>query len=250
MLVETQTVTRYKQNYALFVYRMLDMSRMAPSPELRAVLVKEVRFLYNIMCLTIYGQVKNNITTLIDWAVALGSDITLEVFKEMYQTKLNELQLHELNPPRFVFTFTVIWDSIHLLCMMGDDIIVNRTKYEYSTVMSCIHNLKSVFYNIFVVLFCPICAKHYLITDPFPYEFEKVEVALYREKMGEPIQLVEEIIRNYSHKNVLLKNCLVYKSMEFHNHVNGYRPIQHAKDALNDFQRMEWGLYKTLLGLL
>nr|QNN89529.1 ORF78 [Pieris brassicae granulovirus] len=44
MLVETQTVLKYKQSFALFVYRMLDMTRMAPSPELKQVLKNEVHF--------------------------------------------------------------------------------------------------------------------------------------------------------------------------------------------------------------
>nr|QNN89527.1 ORF78 [Pieris brassicae granulovirus] len=68
--------------------------------------------------------------------------------------------------------------------------------------------------------------------------------------MGEPLQLVEEITRNQIHKNILYKNNLLYKSMMFHNHVNNYRPIQHKQDELNKYQRMDWSLLKTLLGII
>ncbi|ACZ63564.1 PrGVORF78 [Pieris rapae granulovirus Wuhan] len=251
MLVETQTVLKYKQSFALFVYRMLDMTRMAPSPELKQVLKNEVHFLYDLLCLIIYNDNKEeSINVLIDWASVVGSDIKLDVFKDMYIEKLTQLNLQEFAPAKFLFSFTTIWDSIHLMCLIADDIIINRHIYEKETVMSCISNFKWIFYNIFIILFCPICAKHYLTVDTFPYEFERVEVALYREKMGEPLQLVEEITRNQIHKNILYKNNLLYKSMIFHNHVNNYRPIQHKQDELNNYQRMDWSLLKTLLGII
>ncbi|QOD40047.1 p33 [Matsumuraeses phaseoli granulovirus] len=250
MLVETPTVLRYKKSFALFLYRLLDMTRMAPSLELKQVISNEVKFLYNLMCVIVYKENRDNyINDLVLWASNLGSDIKIEIFKDMYTEKLLQINLNELSPAKYVFSFATIWDSIHLMCMLGDDIVLNRDKYDLNMVIGCIKNFKWVFYNVFIVLFCPICAKHYLTIDNFPYEFEKVETALYREKMGEPIIMVEEIQRNQIHKNILLKNNLLYKSMVFHNHVNNYRPIQHNKDDLNNFQRMEWSIYKSLLGI-
>ncbi|ABC61208.1 P33 [Choristoneura occidentalis granulovirus] len=250
MIVETQTVERYKQSFSLFVYRLLDMIRMAPSTELKHVIKNEVIYLYEIICLIMYGNnQKQRVNEMVEWASSLGSDIQMAVFKDMYQYKLKELTMSELEPKNFVFTFSTIWDSIHLMCLIGDDIIINRQSYDVDIIMACIKNLKWVFYNIFIVLFCPVCAKHYLTIDTFPYEFEKVEVALYREKMGDPLHLVDEIARNQSHKNILHKNHLVYHSMLFHNHVNSFRPIQHANAELNNFQRMDWRLYKNLLGI-
>nr|UYX49714.1 p33 [Darna trima granulovirus] len=251
MLNETQTVARYKQSFALFVYRLLDMTRMAPSPELQSVLQKEVAFLYYLFAIVLYHNnlKKNEINSLIEWAANLGSDINLDTFKEMYLEQLTRLNLTHMKPDKFLFSFSTIWDSIHLMCLLADDVVINRETHDQDNVINYIKNCKQVFYNIFIILFCPICAKHYLTIDAFPYEFERVEVALYREKQGEPLQLVEEINKNQSHKNILIKYHLLYASMSFHNHVNNYRPIQHNNDELNNFQRMDWSLLKTLLGI-
>lgn len=234
----------------MFVFRMLDLARVAPSSELRTVLDKEVIYLYGLLSLLVYGDTRDkNVRALVDWAGSVGSDIRLEVFKDMYLERIRQLDLQKLEPNKFVFSFSTIWDSLHLMCLMGDDVVSNRHQYEPEAVSSCIRNLKWVFYNVFIILFCPVCARHYLTVDSFPYEIERVEVALYREKMGEPLQLVEEINRNQSHKNLLYKNNLLYKSMMFHNHINSYRPIQHKNDELNDFQKMDWTLFKSLLGI-
>ncbi|UXX41888.1 p33 [Psilogramma increta granulovirus] len=253
MLVETQTVARYKQSFLLFIYRLLDMTRVAPSPNLQQVIQNEVMYLYELACLLMYNKCDDNksvsIKNLIKWAGGLGSDIEITAFNDMYAQQLTQYNLEKMLPKNFVFTFTVIWDSIHLMCMMADDIIVNRHMYDSHNIMQCIRNFKWTLYNVFIVLFCPICAKHYLTINTFPYEFERVEIALYREKMGEPLQLVDEILQGQIHKNILYKHHLVYNSMVFHNHVNSYRPIQHKQDELNKFQRMEWVLYKNLLGL-
>ncbi|AAQ21679.1 unknown [Cryptophlebia leucotreta granulovirus] len=250
MLFETQTVLRYRQSFSLFVYRMLDMCRMAPSTELQISLKKQVLFLYNILCLISYNEDRSGaVIHLVDWASQVGSDIKLEVFKDMYLSKLENLNMKELKPNKFLFSFSTIWDSLHLMCLVGDDVIHNRHSYAQENVSACIRNMKWVFYNIFIVLFCPICAKHYLTVNTFPFEFERVEVGLYREQHGEPLLLVEEINKTQSHKNILYKNHLLYNSMVFHNHVNSYRPIQHNKEELNNFQRMEWSVLKNLLGL-
>ncbi|AIS92085.1 sulfhydryloxidase [Erinnyis ello granulovirus] len=253
MLVETQTVTRYKQSFLLFVYRLLDMTRVAPSPELKQVIQNEVVYLFELACLLVYNkgdeQKSLSVKMLVEWSGGLGSDIDIAVFNDMYTQQLTQYNLQELVPKSFVFTFAVIWDSIHLMCLLADDVIANRHLYDTDTTMQCIRNLKWILYNVFIVLFCPVCAKHYLTINTFPYEVERVEVALYREEMGEPLQLVDEMLQSQIHKNVLYKHHLVYNSMVFHNHVNNYRPIQHKRDELNNFQRMEWVLYKTLLGI-
>lgn len=251
MIVETPTVKKYKQSFVLFLFRMLDLIRMAPTVKLQEVLKKEVIFLYDIYCLLIDKQnYESEVNYLILWASTLGVDIKLDVFKDMYSTQLNNMDLQDLVPQSFLFSFTTIWDSIHLMSMVTDNIIYNRTNYTIDKVMDCVKNIKWFFYNIFIILFCPLCARHYLTVNNFPYEVERIEVALYREKQGEPLQFVEELNCNQNNKNVLLKHHLLYKSMEFHNHVNNYRPIQHGNNELNNFQRMSWSIYKTLLGIL
>jgi hypothetical protein len=251
MLVETPTLKRYKGSFALFNFRILDMARMAPAKELQGVLVKEVKFLYHLMCVTVYGDSREeSVGKLSDWATNLGSDLKLEVFKDMYGGMLKDLGLTELEPPQYVFSFTTIWDAIHYMCLLGDEMVAERESYDPDSIRLSVKNLKWVFYNIFIILFCPMCARHFLTIDTFPYEVEKVEVALYREKMGEPLVLAQELTRSVATKNVLLTHHLLYQSMLFHNHVNGYRPIQQNNDTLNKFQRMDWGVYKTLLGIL
>lgn len=247
----TPTLERYKTSYGLFVYRMLDMARVAPSAEIKQVLINEAKFLYGLMCSLTYNDSKSaEIDALIKWGTNLGTDIKLDQFKDMYVQKLTELRLPDMIPPRFVFSFSTIWDSIHLMCYIADVMVLNRHKYTYEQVTTCISNFKWVFYNMFIILFCPVCAKHYLTVDTFPFEFEQVQVALFRESLGEPLVLVNEINRNQSQKNILYKYHLLYKSMLFHNHINSYRPIQHKNNQLNDFQRMDWSLYTTLLNIV
>lgn len=251
MLVETPTLIRYKGSFALFIFRILDMARVAPAKELQGVLIKEVKFLYHLACVTVYDDPQEaKVAKLADWAADLGKDIKLDVFKDMYIEMIKTLNLELLQPPQFVFSFTTIWDSIHYLCLLGDEMVAERDKLEYDSLKTHMKNLKWVFYNVFIILFCPMCARHFLTIDTFPYEIEKIEVALYREKMGEPLLLVQEITRNMATKNVLHTHHLLYASMMFHNHVNGYRPIQQSNDELNRFQRMDWAIYKNLLGIL
>lgn len=261
MLTVTPIVSRYIESFSLFVYRMLDLTRMAPMEELKSTLTNEVIFLYNCLYTIITNNNSDNyankninatIDSLVNWAALLGSDIPINTFQDMYIEKLTQLNVAQEFTPnnnKFVFSFTTIWDSIHLMCLIADDIVSNRHMHTYDAVMTCLTNFKWIFYNMFIILFCPICAKHFLTVDTFPYEFERVQVALYREKMGEALQLTDELTRNQSHKNVLLKNHLLYKSMEFHNHVNNYRPIQYNNDEFNMFQRMNWTMYKSLLNI-
>nr|AJA91719.1 P33 [Adoxophyes orana granulovirus] len=250
MQSETQTFIKYKQSYALFVYRFLDLARMAPSENLKNVISKQVQFLYELQCLLIYNKsYAEQVTILIQWASHLGADIKLETFQNMYLSKLEQLDLQKLSPAHYTFTFTVIWDSIHLMCLVSDNIISNRQSFSLDNVMLYMSNIKWVFYNMFLILFCPICAKHYLTVNIFAYEFEKIETALYREIMGESIIESEEILKTQSHKNVIMKNGLLYASMVFHNHVNNYRPIQHKNKNLNNYQRMSWTILKSLLAI-
>lgn len=225
---------------------MLDLLRVAPSADLQTILEKEIKFLYGMLSLLIRGNMeREKIDIIVTWASKLGADIQLNVYETMYVERLKQIDLEEFIPSKFLFSFSVIWDSIHLLCLIADDIIINRELYESEMVSAYIRNLKWVFYNMFVILFCPVCARHFLTIDTFPFEFERIEVALFREKNGEPIVLAEEEKREHkNNQNFLYKYNLLYKSMIFHNHVNNYRAIQQNNKELNNFQRMEWTLYK------
>lgn len=229
---------------------MLDMIRVAPADKLKNLLYAEVKFLYSLNCLLVYKETRSTeIEALLQWTHSLNEDLKLEEVKDMYINKLQELKLSQLDPQKYLFSFTTIWDAIHLLAYLGDEMVLKREQLENEVVMLYFKNLKWVFYNVFIILFCPKCARHYLTVDVFPYEIERIEVALYREKLGEPLILVNEETRIMATKNYLLTNHLLYKSMQFHNHVNSYRPIQSNAPDMNDFQRMEWSVYKTMLGL-
>nr|ANY57595.1 PlxyGVORF76 protein [Plutella xylostella granulovirus] len=249
-MIETPTYIRYKNSFKLFIFRMLDMTRMAPAAELQSVICEEVKFLYHLICILEFQDNKNTqIDALISWCVNLGTDIKLDIVKDMYMEKLKQLNLQDLDPVKYNFSFPVIWDSIHYMCLLADEIVLYRKNYDIDLVIKTIDNFKWVFYNVFIILFCPTCSRHYLTVDNFPYEFEKVQVALYKEKMGEELILVEEETRNMSIKNYLLTNQLLYKSMLFHNHVTNYKPIQHKNDELLNLPKMEWSIYKKLLAI-
>ncbi|AQQ80362.1 P33 [Betabaculovirus altermyunipunctae] len=250
MLTYTPLVKRYINSFQLFTFRMLDMIRVAPAEKLKNLLYSEVKFLYNLNCIVVYKETRQgDIEALLQWFMTLSEDLKLEDIKDLYVAKLQDLKLSQLDPEKYLFSFTTIWDAIHLLAYLGDEMVVKRDSLSHEAVMLYFKNLKWVFYNVFIILFCPKCARHFLTVDMFPYEVEKIEVALYREKMGEPLVLVQEETRSMATKNYLLTNHLLYKSMLFHNHVNGYRPIQSNAPDMNNFQRMDWGVYKSLLGI-
>ncbi|ABQ52026.1 hypothetical protein SlGVgp083 [Spodoptera litura granulovirus] len=250
MITDTQLMTRYVNSFLILSFRMLDLTRVAPVVEIKSILIKETKFLYTICCLLIYGNAKvSQCEALVEWGAYQDPDANLDVVQKMYMEKLSLLGLGELNVNKYTFSFTTIWDSMHLLCHLGDSIVQQRHSLSYEQVSLFIKNLKWIFYNIFIILFCPRCAKHYITVNTLTYEIERVELALYREKMGEPIIMVNEETRSMAVKNTLLTNHLLYQSMKFHNHINGYRPIQTGNDELNKFQRMDWNAYRTLLGL-
>lgn len=241
---------RYINSFQLFNFRMLDMIRVAPAEQLKTLLLAEVKFLYNLSCLLVYKDLKSvEIDALLGWFQTLSADLKLEEIRDLYKNKLQDLNLSQLDPEKYLFSFTTIWDAIHLMALLGDEMLNKRGTLDAEVVMMFFKNLKWVFYNIFIILFCPKCARHFLTVDIFPYEIERVEVALYREKLGEPILFVHEETKSMATKNYLLTHHLLYKSMLFHNHVNSYRPIQTNSPDMNNFQRMEWSVYKNMLGI-
>ncbi|ACH69455.1 p33 [Trichoplusia ni granulovirus LBIV-12] len=251
MLTYTPLVKRYINSFQLFNFRMLDMIRVAPAEKLKNLLYSEVKFLYHLNCLIVYKESRStDVDALLQWFQSLNADLKLEDIKDLYINKLQELKLSQLDPQKYLFSFTTIWDAIHLMAYMGDEMVIKRDQLPHESVMAFFKNLKWVFYNIFIILFCPKCARHFLTVDIFPYEIERVEVALYREKLGEPLIIVQEETRSMAAKNYLLSYHLLYKSMLFHNHVNNYRPIQSNSPDMNNYQRMEWNVYKNMLGLV
>ncbi|AJK91747.1 p33 [Spodoptera frugiperda granulovirus] len=251
MLAYTPLVKRYISSFQLFTFRILDMIRVAPAHKLKSLLYAEVGFLLRLNCILIYPESKDEqINRLLEWFQTLSDKLRLEDVKEAYIDTLQQLNLSLLDPQKYLFSFTTIWDTIHLMAYMGDAMVVKRDVVKHDTVMLYMQNLKWVFYNLFIVLFCPKCARHYLTANIFVYEIERVEVALYRERLGEPIIMVQEETRSMATKNCLMTHHLLYKSMQFHNHVNGYRPIQSNAPDMNNFQRMEWSVYKNMLGIV
>jgi len=242
---------RYKDSYLLFLFRFLDLTRVSLSKDLSNILYHEVIYMYQIGSLVVYKTVKErDLDELFDWFRNLSSEKSLENVKSMYEEKMNILNLKEMCPYNYTFTFTTIWDTIHFLCIIVDDLVMSRNKYTFDFVKHNLQNIKSIFFNMFIILMCPVCANHYLQVKGFLIsELEHIEISLYRESQGEPIIFQEEETRSISTKNVLLTNHMLYKSMVFHNRVNGYRPIQRNYDKLNNFKRMDWNRYKNELNM-
>ncbi|BAG74647.1 hypothetical protein [Helicoverpa armigera NPV NNg1] len=253
MIPLTPLFSRYRDSYFLFTFRYMDLIRSSPSKELALILSKELTYLYHIACLITYKDIQEQeIDQLREWLLSLPQTMTLEQMKTEFSNKMEQLNLRAPQPKNYAYTFTTIWDSIHFLCLLIDDMVESREKYDNELIRQHLRLMKPVFYNVFFKLNCPMCRNHYLtIKGYLIMQVERIEVALYREKYGEKIVMVDEMRATDATENVLMRHGMLYASMMFHNHVNDYRWIQRnvQPPVQQNTQRMDWTTYKNLLQL-
>ena len=224
---------------------------------------------------------KYEVQQLIEWAANAPPDIDLQQFRIEFMDKTAELNLRSCQPKSFTYTFTTIWDTIHFLSLIIDDMVSTRDKSSSDFVTQQLKTMKVLFYNIFFILQCAVCRDHYMnVKGYIIYHIESIELALEKERYGAPItftecyceKMIEEtrqdiqdvdgpptkrvrLTDTFNHvdlttfPNVLMKNLMAYVSMTFHNHINDYKWIQRNKKPPAHHERMTWEQYKKLLNI-
>lgn len=195
---------------------------------------------------------------LIEWAVRISPQTSLSQFRIEFIDKTNELNLRSCQPKSFNFTFTTIWDTIHFLSLIIDDMVQVRDGNSNEFVIEQLNTMQVLFYNMFFMLDCPVCRDHYVKTMGFlMLPIESIIKALNYEKKGKEIVFVDfNYVENENNenisknpKNVLKKNLMIHTSMDYHNHVNDYKWIQRNMDPPVQHKPMLWDDYKTLLSI-
>ncbi|ADB84420.1 hypothetical protein [Apocheima cinerarium nucleopolyhedrovirus] len=219
------------------------------SKHLAKILATELTYLYNIGCLIAYKEVQEaEIEELKNWTLSLDSSFDLEHMKIEFNDKMEELNLRAFLPKNFSYTFRTIWDVIHFLAILIDDMVDNRKNLSYEYIVNHLRQMKTLFYNLFFKIDCAMCRDHYLnVKGYIILNIERIEICLNRERFGESIIMVDEITRANTTQNVLMKYGVLYSTMVFHNHINDYRWIQRNMKPPVDAFRMEWSHYKKLL---
>ncbi|QBC76044.1 sulfhydryl oxidase [Neophasia sp. alphabaculovirus] len=282
MIPLTPLFSRYKDSFLLYSFRLIDLLRASKSAHLTKLLSLQATYLYHFACLMKYKDVqKYEVQQLIEWAANAPPDIDLQQFRIEFMDKTAELNLRSCQPKSFTYTFTTIWDTIHFLSLIIDDMVSTRDKSSSDFVMQQLKTMKVLFYNIFFILQCAVCRDHYMnVKGYIIYHIELIELALERERYGAPITFsefyCEKIIEDarqdiqdlegqptkrarladtFEHAdsttppNVLMKNLMAYVSMTFHNHINDYKWIQRNKKPPAHHERMTWEQYKKLLNI-
>ncbi|AKN80971.1 P33 [Lonomia obliqua multiple nucleopolyhedrovirus] len=253
MIPLTPLFSRYKDSYLLYSFRLIDLLRASKSTHLTKILSSQATYLYHFACLMKYKDIqKYEVQQLIEWAMSVSPQIDLQQFRIEFIDKTNELNLRSCQPKSFMYTFTTIWDTIHFISLIIDDMVQTRDKSSLDFVMQQLKTMKVLYYNMFFILQCAICRDHYMnVKGYIIYHIECVEIALDKEKFGTPIVFVDEYQHDSSvtGTNVLMKNLMAYVSMIFHNHINDYKWLQRNKAPPSHYERMTWAEYKKLLSI-
>ncbi|QDL56964.1 P33 [Dione juno nucleopolyhedrovirus] len=263
MIPLTPLFSRYKDSYLLYAFRLIDLLRASKSAHLTKLLSSQATYLYHFACLIKYKDVqKYEVQQLIEWATNASPDIDLQQFRVEFMDKTSELNLRSCQPKSFMYTFTTIWDTIHFLSLIIDDMVLTREKSSLELVAQQLKIMKVLFYNIFFILQCAMCRDHYMnVKGYIIYHIERIELALDKERYGTPINFTnsyceqdaeparQETDSNLSPPNVLMKNLMAYVSMTFHNHINEYKYIQRNQKLPVHQERMTWEQYKKSLNL-
>lgn len=231
--------------------------RSSKSTHLTKLLSSQATYLYHFACLMTYKDVQRyEVQQLIEWAINASPDIDLQQFRIEFIDKTTELNLRSCQPKSFTYNFTTIWDTIHFLSIIIDDMIETRDKNSIDLITQQLKTMKILFYNIFFILNCAMCRDHYMNVKGFIiYHIEILEIALDKEKYGNSITFVDtypqENILNVASEsnetNVVMKHLMAYVSMCFHNHINDYRWIQRNKKPPIHHEKMSWSEYKKML---
>lgn len=251
MIPQSPLFTQYKDSFLLYTFRHLDRIRGSKSKQLSKILASELTYLYEIACLIAYKDVQNEeIEKLKQWSLELSHDFDLEQMKLLFREKVQELNLRSTQPKNYSYTFTTLWNTIHFLALLIDDMIANREKLTYDFITNHLRQMKTLYYNLFFKLDCAMCRDHYMTVKGYLIQtIERIELCLNRERFGEKIVMVDEITVQNINDNVLMKHGMLYTTMVFHNHINDYRWIQRNMKPPINFEKMKWSTYKTMLDL-
>jgi Baculovirus P33 len=251
MIPQSALFAQYKDSFFLYTFRHLDRIRSSKSKQLAQILGTELAYLYEIACLVTYKDIQTEeIGKLKEWALNLSHDFDIEQMKLLFNEKMQELNLRSTQPKNYSYTFRTIWDTIHFLALLIDDMVVNRAKMKYEFLSNQLHQMKTLFYNLFFKLDCAMCRDHYMSVKGFLIQsIERIELCLNRERFGETITMVTEIVIDNVNDNTLMKHGMLYASMVFHNHINDYRWIQRNMKPPINFEKMKWTTYKAMLEL-
>lgn len=251
MIPQSALFAQYKDSFFLYTFRHLDRIRSSKSKQLARILATELTYLYEIACLIAYKDVQNNeIEQLKSWSLELSHDFDVEQMKIIFNEKMQELNLRSTQPKNYSYTFRTIWDTIHFLALLIDDMVTNRDKMTYEFITNQLRQMKTLYYNLFFKLDCAMCRDHYMSVKGYLIQaIERIELCLNRERFGEKITMVNEINMSNVNDNSLMKHGMLYTTMVFHNHVNDYRWIQRNMKPPINFEKMKWATYKSLLEL-
>ncbi|AIE47802.1 sulfhydrl oxidase [Peridroma alphabaculovirus] len=251
MIPQSALFAQYKDSFYLYTFRHLDRIRSSKSKQLARILATELTYLYEIACLITYKDVQSDeIERLTQWTLQLSHDFDLEQMKLLFKEKMQELNLRGTQPKNYSYTFRTIWDTIHFLALLIDDMTENRDKMTYEFHTNQLRQMKALYYNLFFKLDCAMCRDHYMSVKGYLIQaIERVELCLNRERFGEKITMVDEIVAANVNDNTLMRHGVLYATMVFHNHINDYRWIQRNMKPPINFQKMNWSAYKQLLEL-
>ncbi|QED40602.1 P33 [Chrysodeixis includens nucleopolyhedrovirus] len=249
MIALTPLFSRYKDSFLLYAFRHLDRMRVCRHKQLAEILSTEMTYLYNIACIITYKDVQEKeIEDLKKWVLQLPDTFDLEQMQVLFTAKTEELNLRAFQPRDYNYSFTTVWDTIHFLCMIIDDMVNNRNTVGYKTLTNNLSQLKAIFYNLFLQLECALCRDHYITVKGFLiFNIERIETCLNQEQHGDKIVFVNEITVKNETQNVLMRNGMLYASMVFHNHINQYKYVQQKIQPPTHLHKMKWNEYKKLL---
>ncbi|AXS67737.1 p33 [Cryptophlebia peltastica nucleopolyhedrovirus] len=252
MIPPSLLLSRYRNSFLLHLFRHLDRIRTSKSKQLTKILCTELTYLYELACIITYKDIqKYEIDEIKKWVLSLDAAFDLEHMKVIFQEKMVELNLRAFQPNDYTYTFTSIWDFIHFLSLLVDDMVNNRDKLKHDQIINHIRQIKAIYYNLFFVLNCPMCRDHYLSVKGFMIvALERIEIAMHKEKFGNKILLINDIVPANVTKNILMKYGTLYSSMAFHNHINDYRFVQRNISPPANLEKMDWEHYKSLLNIV
>ncbi|QEI03678.1 P33 [Rachiplusia nu nucleopolyhedrovirus] len=251
MVILSPLFSRYKDSFLLFAFRHLDRMRLCRPKQLADILATEMTYLYNIACIITYKDVQEKeIEELKQWVLQLPDTFDLTQMQILFTAKTEELNLRAFQPRDYNYSFTTVWDTIHFLCIIIDDMVNDREALGYKIVTTNLSQLKAIFYNLFLQLECALCRDHYITVKGFLIlQIERIEWCLNREQYGEKIVFVDEITTRNETQNVLMRHGMLYASMVFHNHINEYKYVQRKMQPPVNFDKMKWNEYKKLLDI-
>nr|AJR20368.1 p33 [Lymantria dispar multiple nucleopolyhedrovirus] len=251
MIPLTPLFSEYKNSFFLYAFRHLDRMRSVRSKHLGEILASESTYLYGIASLISYREVQRaEADQLTQWARDSDAALTTEQFRLLFENKLAELNLRAFQPRDYSYSFKTIWDTIHFLALILDDMALNRHRdLAHDSMTANLHAFKTMYYNLFFKLDCAMCRDHYLNVKGFiVLGVERIEIALHRERFGEPVVWTDGP-PDSPLENQLMRYGTLHATVALHNHINDYRWIQRNVKPPAHHERMTWERYKKKLSI-